>query len=216
MMQARYLLPMLALSVAAAYAGERESFDFGWKFKYFAPGDPAEAGVPVATDSHQGTHPAAHAVDGDLMTRWCARNQGQGHYLLIRPGFTDPVKMAVVYWEHRNNMKLDVEIDHGDGSKTTRSYRVGHQAATFIDAGRKPVKSIKLTVNDATSQSWASIREVMFTGVNDEPLQVQKGQPAEAQAAVDIDESGYTLKRPAMSLSGCSGCRPKREVSTTK
>ena len=190
-MKAKYMLPLLAMSVASAYAGERETFDFGWKFKYFGSGDPAEAGVPVDTDSHQGTHPAAHAVDGDLLTRWCARNQGQGHYLLIRPGFSAPVKMAVVYWEKRNNMKLDVVIDHGDGSRTTRSYRVGHQAATFIDVGGKPVRSIKLTVNDATGQSWASIREVMFTGVNNEPLQVQKGQPAEAQAAVGLDESEY-------------------------
>ena len=29
-MKAKYLLPLLALSVAAAQAGERESFDFGW------------------------------------------------------------------------------------------------------------------------------------------------------------------------------------------
>ena len=63
-MKAKYVLPLLALSVADAAAGEREAFDFGWKFKYFGPGDPAEAGVPVMTDSHQGTHAAAHAVDG--------------------------------------------------------------------------------------------------------------------------------------------------------
>ena len=189
-MKAKYMLPLLALSVASAYAGERETFDFGWKFKYFGSGNPAEAGVPVSTDSYQGTHPAAHAVDGDLMTRWCAKDQGQGHKLVIRPGFDDAVKMAVVYWESRNNLRLEVEIDHGD-SVTTRSYRVGHQAATFIDIGGKPVRSLKLTVHDATWTTWASIREVMFTGLNNEPLSVKRGAPAEAQAAVGLDESGF-------------------------
>ena len=46
-MKAKYMLPLLAMSVASAYAGERETFDFGWKFKYFGSGDPAEAGVPA-------------------------------------------------------------------------------------------------------------------------------------------------------------------------
>ncbi len=190
MMKSRYILPLLALSVASACAGERESFDFGWKFKYFGSGDPAEAGVPVYSDSHQGNHPASHAVDGNLMTRWCAKNSGRGHHLLIRPGFDAPVKMAVVYWENRNNMRLDVELNHGD-SVTKRSYKVGHQAATFIDVGGKPVESVKLTVHDTTDSCWASIREVMFTGVNNEPLTVRKGRPAEVHAAVDADEIGY-------------------------
>ena len=189
-MKAKYVLPLLAISMASASAGERETFDFGWKFKYCGSGDPAEAGVPVRTDSYQGTHPAAHAVDGDLMTRWCAKNSAPGHHLYIRPGFTDPVSMAVVYWELRNNMMLEVEIDHGD-SVQKRVYQVGHQAATFIDMGGKPVKSLKLTVLGSTPTCWASIREVMFTGVNNEPLMVKKGLPAEAHAAVDADETGY-------------------------
>ncbi len=190
-MKAKYLLPMLALSVAAAHAGERETFDFGWKFKYFGSGDPAEAGTPAYADSHQGTHPASHAVDGNLMTRWCAKDQFDGYQLTVDTGFDDPVKMAVVYWELRNNLTVDVEIDYADGSKVTRTYKVGHQAATFIDVGGKSVKSIKLTVTDTDKHHWASIREVMFTGVNDEPLQVKKGLPATAHAAVNADESGY-------------------------
>ena len=190
MMKAKYMLPLVALSVASAYAGDRETFDFGWKFKYFGPGDPADAGIPVSTDSYQGEHPASHAVDGDLMTRWCAKNQGQGHYLMIRPGFSTPIKMAVVYWESRNNMKLTAEIDYGS-SKETRELRVGHQAATFIDLKGKSVESIKLTVNDATWNNWASIREVMFTGMKNEPLQVKKGASAEMQANPGVNEAGY-------------------------
>ena len=190
MMKARYMLPMLALSVASAYAGERESFDFGWKFKYFGPGDPAEAGFPVITDSHQGTHAAAHAVDGDLVTRWCAKNQYENHYLCINPGFTEPVKMAVIYWEQRNNMRVKVIIDHGD-DKTMYDYKVGHQAATFLDCRNKPVKSVAIMVSDTDISHWASIREVMFTGTDSQPLKVQHGRPATASAAVDEDESDY-------------------------
>jgi hypothetical protein len=138
-MKAKYLLPLLAMSVAATQAGERESFDFGWKFKYCGSGSPAEAGVPVSADSFQGTHPAAHAVDGNLMTRWCAKNSAEGHYLEIRPGVDRAAKMAVVYWEQRNNMLLEVKVDYGD-SVETRSIRVGHQAATFIRLKEKPVR----------------------------------------------------------------------------
>ncbi len=190
MMKAKYMLPLLALSVASAYAGERETFDFGWKFKYCGSGDPAEAGVPVYADSHQGTHSAAYAVDGDLMTRWCAKDQYDGHYLVIRPGFKDPVKMAVIYWEHRNNLTAIVSIDHGD-SETQQIINVGHQAASFINVGGKPIKSIKIRVGGTHIASWASIREVMFTGMENQPLHVQKGLPATAYAEVGADESGF-------------------------
>ena len=190
MMKAKHMLPLLALSVASAYAGDRETFDFGWKFKYCGSGDPAEAGVPVYADSHQGTHSAAYAVDGDLMTRWCAKDQYDGHYLVIRPGFKDPVKMAVIYWEQRNNLTAIVSIDHG-GSETQQIINVGHQAASFIDLGGKPVKSIKIRVGGTNIASWASIREVMFTGMNNQPLHVQKGLPATAYAEIDADESGF-------------------------
>ena len=173
MMKAKHMLPLLALSVASAYAGDRETFDFGWKFKYCGSGDPAEAGVPVYADSHQGTHSAAYAVDGDLMTRWCAKDQYDGHYLVIRPGFKDPVKMAVIYWEQRNNLTAIVSIDHG-GSETQQIINVGHQAASFIDLGGKPVKSIKIRVGGTHIASWASIREVMFTGMDNQPLHVHR------------------------------------------
>ena len=189
-MKAKYLLPLLAMSVAATQAGERESFDFGWKFKYCGSGSPAEAGVPVSADSYQGTHPAAHAVDGNLMTRWCAKNSVPGHYLTISPGVNKAAKMAVVYWEQRNNLLLNVEINYGD-SVEKKSYRVGHQAATFIRLKNKPVMSMRLIVEDSTSTCWASIREVMFTGVDGEPLQLKRGLPAESHAAVGADEAGY-------------------------
>ena len=195
-MKAKYMLPLLALSVASAGAGERETFDFGWKFKYFGPGDPAEAGVPVMTDSHQGTHAAAHAVDGDLMTRWCAKDQRDGHYLMIQPGFSEPVKMAVIYWERLNNMSVKVVIDHGT-EKTVYNYKVGHQAATFLDCKNKPIKSLLITVTDTDAAHWASIREVMFTGTDSQPLAVKRGKAATDYAAVDEDESDYkTVQLP--------------------
>ena len=60
-MNARFILPLLALSVTA-YAGERETFDFGWQFKYFGAGDPGTSHLPVMADSTQNGHPAAHAI----------------------------------------------------------------------------------------------------------------------------------------------------------
>ena len=96
-MSTKYLFPLMALSLATATAGERETFDFDWKFKYFGGYDPALAGSAASADAHQGGHPASYAVDGNLDTRWCAPDQQTGHKLMIRPGFDDPVKLFFIY-----------------------------------------------------------------------------------------------------------------------
>lgn len=190
MMKSRYLLPLLALCMADASAAQRETFDFGWKFKYFGAHDPAEEGSPAYSDGHQGTHAASLAVDGNLMTRWCAPNQAPGHTFVVRPGFKDPVKLLVIYWEMRNNFDVEAEI-YSNGVKEVRRFRVGHQAASVINTGGKPLDVLKLTVRGTHIRQWASIREVMFTGVNDEALYVQRGDDAYVPARPGYSEKGF-------------------------
>ncbi len=193
-MNAKHILPLIALGVAAAQAGERETFDFGWKFKYFGPNDPAEAGSPTWTNGHQGGHPASNAVDGNLETRWCARDQKPGHKLAIAPGVRDKVKLFMIYWEKPNNFKIDVNVICEDESKNCEfSFWNGGQAASFVVLPEPAtIRYVMISVNDGTNiNQWASIREVLFTGDNDRPLKVQRGPSALTHGQTNIDESDY-------------------------
>lgn len=194
MMKARYMLPLLALSMATAWAGERETFDFGWKFKYFGPQDPSNAGIPTASTGHQGDHPEAYAIDNNLDTRWCAPNQKNGHRFIVTPGFKDPVKLFLIYWEKPNNFEVVIKVTCWDESKNcTLSFNQGGQAASFVMMPEPAaIRYVEVSVPGGTDISqWMSIREILFTGANDEPLKVRRGPGAFVHADVDADETGY-------------------------
>ena len=130
-MRAKYLFPLMALSATLATAGERESFDFDWKFKYFGGYDPALAGSAATANSHQGGHPASHAVDNDMNTRWCAPNQSKGHKLTVRPNFNDPVQLFFIYGSgitfycglHIGQIKVLPDVLHSLGNIRRRQRR---------------------------------------------------------------------------------------------
>ena len=193
-MSTKYLFPLMALSLATATAGERESFDFDWKFKYFGGYDPALAGSAAAANSHQGGHAASNAVDGNLDTRWCAPDQKAGHKLLIRPGFDDPVKLFFIYWEKVCNFDVVITVKCKNGKVFTEKFNAGGQAAAFImmQDDPQPIDSVLITVEGGTSRSqWASIREVIFTGVDNKPIPVKQGESAYVHALPTASEEGY-------------------------
>ncbi|MBQ7023834.1 MAG: DUF4982 domain-containing protein [Akkermansia sp.] len=193
-MNAKHILPLIALGIATAYAGERETFDFGWKFKYFGGFDPADAGSPTWSSGYQGGHPASHAVDGNLETRWCAPNSNAGHKLVVAPGFEDPVKLFLIYWEAPSTFDVTVKVVCHDESKNFEvSFNQGGQAASFVQMPEpSSIRYIMVTVPKGThSRQWMSVREVLFTGADNTPLKVRHGKPAVAHAAVDASEIGY-------------------------
>ena len=194
MMKAKYMLPLLALSVTSAYAGERETFDFGWKFKYFGSFDPSNAGIATASTGHQGDHPEAYAVDNNMDTRWCAPNHKNGHIFIVSPGFKDPVKLFLIYWEKPNNFDVVIKVNCWDESKNfSLSFNQGGQAASFVMMPEPTaIRNVEVTVpKGADIKQWMSIREILFTGANDEHLKVRRGPGALVHAAVDADETGY-------------------------
>ncbi|MBQ3144298.1 MAG: DUF4982 domain-containing protein [Akkermansia sp.] len=193
-MNAKHILPLIALGVAAAQAGERETFDFDWKFKYFGSEDPAEAGSPTWCNGYQGGHPASNAIDGKLDTRWCAPGPESGNVLEIAPGFTEPVKLFMVYWERPNYFDINIKVSCKDASKDCEfSFNNGGQAASFVVLPEpSEVKRVSITVKGGTDvRTWASIREVLFTGTNDKQLKVKRGAGALTHARVDASEDGY-------------------------
>lgn len=199
-MNAKHILPLIALSLATVSAGERETFDFGWKFKYFGGNDPADSGSPTWCTGYQGGHPASHAVDGNMDTRWCAPNSETGHKLVIAPGFTDPVKLFLIYWEKANLFDVKVQVVCHDESKNLDlSFNQGGQAASFVILPEPAsIRYVVVTVPKGTqSTQWMSVREVLFTGADNKPLKPRRGPGAMAHAAVDADEIGYkTVQLP--------------------
>ncbi len=179
-MTARYILPLMVLGAAAAYAGERESFDFGWKFRYYGPGNPG----PAKASTTQGGHPAMHAIDGDLKTRWCASSGAAGQTFEVNTGFKEPVAEIVIIWEKETPGEIHATYQSGEEELTTDIEEDGswfswlrggddektEEGKTVIPVGGRPVSRLCLTINGTTPKMWASIREVQFIGVDGKAL----------------------------------------------
>ncbi len=177
-MTAKYLLPLMALGVMSVYAGERESFDFGWKFKYYGAGNPG----PARASSTQGGHPAIHAIDGNLNTRWCASSGAEGQVFEVNTGFSEPIQDIIITWEKNspgkvlavyesNGQKIEHDVEAGSFWCSCLSLLgVGHEdeaveqaeGRTVIHVCGRPVSSLQLTINGTDRANWASIREIQF------------------------------------------------------
>ncbi len=194
-MRTKYLFPLIALSMATSMAGERECFDFDWKFKYFGGYDPALAGSAASANTHhQGGHAASNAVDGNLDTRWCAPNPKAGHKLMVRPGFDDPVQLFSIYWEKVCHFDVTITVKCKNGKTITEKFNAGGQAATFVTMkdAPQPIDYVIISIDGGTSRSqWASIKEVIFTGVDNKPIPVKQGETAYVHALPTASEEGY-------------------------
>ncbi len=170
-MNAKYILPLMALSALSVHAGERESFDFGWKFKYYGAGNPG----PAKASSTQGGHPALHAIDGDMATRWCAADGSPGHTFEVNTGFKDAIADIIITWESDTPKEIIAAYRSGEetimheieaSSWSSRLWdgeeKKPEKGKTVIHVGGRPVSHLKLTINGTDSGLWASIREVQF------------------------------------------------------
>lgn len=156
----KYILSLVALGAVSAHAGDRQTFDFGWKFKYFGKDDPAEAGSPAQADSVQNGHPASHAIDGNLDTRWCASDAKSGHALTITTGWKKPVSQVRIHWE--NNLPKTAAISFVcKGETFSREVQITSDV-TELNIGGRSMSSFKVQVKGTHNGNWASIREVVF------------------------------------------------------
>ena len=184
-MNAKFILPLLALSVTA-YAGERETFDFGWQFKYFGPGDPDTAHLPVKADSCQNGHPAAHAIDGDSNTRWTAANSRPGHHLQIDLNGAQVGTMEIL-WENNQPKQVKIVSEKADGSTASVDVDTQKNRKSLVNFEGAALKSVKIIVNGTTNSSWASICEVTFRDASGKTISLETGE-----SGVDAPaQSGY-------------------------
>ncbi len=174
-----YTLPVIALGMLpAALAGERESFDFDWKFKYFGNKEPAGSISPAQASASQPGHGAAYAVDGNPATRWCAPDGKTGYSIKVTPGTKAKVKTIEVKWEKANSFEVDTEIISGKAKRTTTKV-LQNEDTLRINVGNRPIRSFKLKVTKGTSESvWASIREITFLDADGNAIELKPGLAA--------------------------------------
>ncbi len=196
-MTAKTTLSLLVLSAAAVCAGERESFDFGWKFKYFASGDSG----PVKVSTAEAAHPGSHAIDGDLNTRWCASSWHPGNTIEVKTGFKDKLKEITVIWEKEAPDELLLVCRSGKSTLKatvdTRGSASRHE--TVIGMGNRSVSSVKITMNGTKPGLWASIREIRFTNSKGETVRprVESSSRKTRPESPEYDEKGFkTVQLP--------------------
>ena len=190
MTKARYIIPLLALALGTAHAGERRSFDFDWSFKYFGKGVPTDEGAPAVASSAQPAHPALHAVDGDPDTRWCAVNDKPGHVLTLRPGFSGTAKKLVVRWENGLEKELHVNVNNGRILRELKTS--GDTTEVELDC---PVDVVTLTVHGTGKGNWASIREVTFSDAAGKALPIRPHDPEAWLAPAQADYAAEGFKK---------------------
>lgn len=159
----------MALGIATACAGERETFDFGWQFKYFGSGDPSYDGAPAAATSVQNGHSPMQAIDGNPNTRWCAANAKSGHKLMINTGFNTKIKTIEILWEKADGKDITVSYTT-EGKRRETKFKADTPTST-ISVGGKPVSHVEIKVEGTTPSSWASIREVSFIDTKGDRVQ---------------------------------------------
>ncbi len=169
-MTAKYILSLLALSAVTLHAGERESFDFGWKFRYFGS---EEASGPVKVSSSQPAHPGLHAIDGDINTRWCAANGKDGNSIEVKTGFKDKLRSMTIVWE-KEQVPGELEIVCRSGKTQLRAKvstpEYTQKRETVVALNNRPLSSVKITVNGTSTGVWASIREIRFINCEGEEV----------------------------------------------
>ena len=182
----RRILALALVGLASCDQGSeattrRDTFDFGWSFKYFGPGDPKEDASAIHADSSQSGHPAFYAMDGDMETRWCAANGKSGHSLWLEPGVSDKIEAIVMHWENNRPQDIVAEFVSEQGQMERRSFRKD-RATTRIEIGGKSLSSIRFTFSGNGTGNWASVREIVLLGKNGRQITPRTNANADAEA----------------------------------
>lgn len=181
---------MVLLGVASTWAGERETFDFGWKFRYYGLGEPESISCPVMADSQQPGHPAVHAVDGNSQTRWCANTPQPGHFLRLMPDHTQKIARVDILWEKAAAKEVVVVFRPVEGEPFRKEITV-QSSQTSIDITPQRLASIEIKVGGTHRGNWASIFEVSLQNEQGKPVGLAEAQAQDAPAQPGFAEVGY-------------------------
>lgn len=164
----------------AGSTSTRETFDFGWTFRYFGSASPEEtaAGIYAPEGSQEG-NPPSHAVDGRKETRWCASSGRPGQTLVLLPDPTKPIDKLCITWEKKDAQKVVIECKplEKDGSKHADTYTTTMQSGeSVVNLAGRCAAVITLRFPESRNNAWGSVREIELVGVGGS--RVPLGNPA--------------------------------------
>lgn len=191
-----HLILAAALTASvSAQPTQRTSFDADWKFARFGKmpdgSHLAEPGGKPSMISASSTEPgraAAHAIDGDSNTRWCASGAQAGQWLRLDLGRAVKLSSVRIDWEKQsgNPYALAVSTD-GTAWKTVRLKQPQSAASEKVRVAAT-ARHIMLRI-DGSRGAWASVRELVALDANNKPVKPQL--PAGTDTPASPDQSAF-------------------------
>ncbi len=184
----------------AASARTRESFDAGWRFARFGalpdgttrpePNQPRRAFVATAS-SEEGENAAAHALDGDPATRWCASSEAAAQWLAVDLGAPRAVGAVEPRWEFADrDYGFVVELS-GDGRTWAAAGATpGAGRALKLPPGTR-ARYLRIRTTRLPPQTWASLKELLLYDAAGRPLENPEVPSGRSPADPGFDDRGW-------------------------
>jgi beta-galactosidase len=168
--------------LSAAEPRTKENFDHDWRFARFGlmadgtrtaePGATTEWTIPAKASSEEmesgREHPAAHAMDGDASTRWCASDGKPSQWLQLDFGKPQSLKEIRIQWDVTDTWK-GAKLPYGfviegssDGNhwKTMADHDKTVNANPSVAALNGSPRYLRVRSTRVEGSQWASIREI--------------------------------------------------------
>ncbi len=193
-----YTLGGVAAAMAVApvvFGGETgkagETFDFGWKFRYFGSVPPEDMAEGIYSPSgSQEDYPVNQAIDGNKDTRWCASSGRAGQTLVLLPK-QKLIKELHIIWEKKDPQKVEIEYKLTDGVGSETHTATMQDAETTDQVGGKIVSRITLHFPESRNNAWPSIREIEILGTDGKRIDLVKAKGTKKPSDPDYDDKGF-------------------------
>ncbi len=193
----------LAGTLVAGEPRTQEDFNGGWRFARFGrlpggasavePGAEWSAASASSEEAGKG-NVAAHAVDGDPATRWCAAGESDREWLQVDLGRVVALGAVNLLWEKAESYRPRVE-----GSADGAAWRELAASDEAADAGgrqrvaaRGEARFVRVRAAGTGPGRWASLREVEVLGPDGQVIRPQ--EPAggtRAPSDPEFDDAGW-------------------------
>ena len=174
---------------SAVPAGARETFDFGWTFRYFGSASPEEMAEGIyAPEGSQAGNPPSHAVDGKDETRWCAGSGRPGQTLVLLPDRTKPIDKLCITWEKKDPQKVEIECklaENGGATRADTHTTTMQNGESVVNLAGQCASVITLRFPESRGNAWGSVREIELVGTDGS--RVPLGHSKEAGHPYDPD-----------------------------
>lgn len=128
------------------------------------------AGKPAVADGSEPGHPANAGNDGNIMSRWCAKDGQAGHWWKVDLGdIYANLAGTEVYWEAAGvyRYKIDVSTDNKSWTTVVDKTRNTFALGLTDDNFHAPARYVRITITGVPSGLWASFYEFRVFGSND-------------------------------------------------